>query len=299
MVTAAEFSEIRAFLAVADERNFRRAATRLKISPSALSRTIRTLEERLGVRLLTRTTRSVALTEAGQSLQTQIQPLIAGMDEAVRQVGAFQESAKGTVRINLPRVAATVAIMPKLAGFLSAYPDVRLDLVIDNDMTDVVAQGFDAGIRAGHRVGQDMVAIRLTPDFRMAVVGAPSYFDEQTPPAAPHELAGHRTLTYKWEKNGTAFPWTFEGPQGRVSVAVEDVLTLNDTDLLLSAALRGIGIAFLAETVVRPHLASGDLVRVLDEWCEPVPGFHLYYPNRANMPAALRAFVDYMKLSTR
>ncbi|WP_037461515.1 LysR family transcriptional regulator [Skermanella stibiiresistens] len=298
-MTAAEFSEIRAFLAVADERNFRRAATRLKISPSALSRTIRTLEERLGVRLLTRTTRSVALTEAGQSLQTQIQPLIAGMDEAVRQVGAFQESAKGTVRINLPRVAATVAIMPKLAGFLSAYPDVRLDLVIDNDMTDVVAQGFDAGIRAGHRIGQDMVAIRLTPDFRMAVVGTPSYFNEHTPPASPHELAGHRTLTYKWEKSGTAFPWSFEGPQGRVSVAVEDVLTLNDTDLLLSAALRGIGIAFLAETVVRPYLAIGDLVRVLEEWCEPVPGFHLYYPNRANMPAALRAFVDYMKLSGR
>ncbi|HXH45477.1 MAG TPA: LysR family transcriptional regulator [Bradyrhizobium sp.] len=296
-MTPAEFGELNAFLVVSQERSFRRAAVRLKMSPSALSRTIRSLEARLGVRVLNRTTRSVAPTEAGQALREQVQPLVAGIRDAVREVGSYQERPKGSVRINLSRTAAAVAIMPRIADYLAHHPDVRVDLAIDNGLSDVVAKGFDAGIRVGNRVDRDMVAVRLTPDFRMAVVGAPAYFAERQPPATPRDLSGHRALAYRWEDSGTLFPWTFHGPEGPISVEVKDVLTVNDTGLLVSAALDGAGLAFVSEDVVAPHLAAGTLVRALADWCGPVSGFHLYYSSRTYMPLSLRSFIDFMKLN--
>jgi len=296
-MTGTEYAELAAFMAVASERSFRRAAQRLGLSPSALSHTIRALETRLGARLLNRTTRSVAPTEAGQQLFARLQPVLGEMDAAVREVGAHQDTPRGTVRVNLPRIAAQWVVGPILADFLAAYPGVRVDLVVDDSITDVVAGGFDAGIRSGELVQQDMVAIRLTPDLRMAVVGAPAYLARHPAPQAPLQLREHACLTYRWRASGTLQRWRFSGPAGASEVAVDSVFTANDTNLLLDAALRGAGLAYLLDGVVAPYLARGELVRVLEPWCPPFAGFYLYYPNRTHMPAALRAFVDVLKSS--
>ncbi|MCJ2130690.1 LysR family transcriptional regulator [Methylobacterium sp. E-045] len=295
-MTPSEFAELKAFLLVADERSFRRAAKRLGVSPSALSRMIRSLEERLGARLLNRTTRSVAPTEAGQTLYDRVAPTMQEMIAALRDVSGEANVPRGTVRINLPSVAAHLVIGPKLGAFAAAYPAIRLDLVVDNEMVDVVATGFDAGVRTGDQVSRDMIAVRLSTDLRIVVVGSPEYFANHPPPSTPGELTNHRCLTYKWAKTGVLMPWQFDGENGRTTVAVNSLLTANDTDLLLSAALQGMGLAYLAETPTLPHLASGALESVLDEWCRPVPGFHIYYSSRTRMPAAVRAFVDFMRL---
>ena len=291
-----EFAELRAFLHVAEERSFRNAAKRLGISPSALSRTIRVLEERLGARLLNRTTRSVAPTEAGQTLYERIAPMMQEMTAAMRDVIGEADILKGIVRINLPSVAAHQVLAPRLGAFTAAYPAIRFDLVVENEMVDMVGAGFDVGVRTGEQVGRDMIAVRLSADLRMAVVGSPTYFADHPPPCAPVELIGHHCLTYKWAKTGALMPWQFEGEEGRTIVAVDSKVTSNDLDLLLSAAVQGMGIAYLVETSVLPHLASGALKRVLDEWCRPVSGFHMYYSSRKRMPPAVRAFVDFMRL---
>ncbi len=290
-----EFAELAAFVAVARERSFRRAAERLRLSPSALSRTVRSLEERLGTRLLNRTTRSVAPTQAGDALFRRVGAAMAEMDGAVRDAAAFQVRPKGLVRVNLPHVAARVVIEPILAGFSQAYPDVRLDLVLDDGMADVVADGFDAGIRSGTLVHRDMVAVPLTPDLRMAVVGSPRYFEGRPPPVVPADIRHHACVTYRWHGTGVLFRWSFEGPDGRVEVAVDSVVTANDTDLLLAAALAGVGLAFLPDNLVAGHLARGELVRALEDWCQPFSGFHLYYPSRSFMPPSFRAFVDFCR----
>ncbi|MGE7156024.1 LysR substrate-binding domain-containing protein [Methylorubrum rhodesianum] len=207
------------------------------------------------------------------------------MEAAIRQVGTYQERPKGTVRLNLSRAAATMGTLPRLGDFLATYPDGRLDLVIDDDLTDVVARGFDAGIRIDDQVSRDMVAVRVTPDFRMAVVGAPAYFEGRSSPQRPEELSKHRCLTYRWGDSGALFAWRFHGPDGPLVVDVDSVLTVNDTDLLRVAALQGAGLAFLAETAVAPHLAGGDLIRVLANWCAPIAGLHLYYASRSQMCA--------------
>jgi DNA-binding transcriptional LysR family regulator len=291
-----EFSELFAFVTVADERSFRRAAERLGVSPSALSHTIRALEERLGTRLLNRTTRSVAPTEAGQVLFERLRPALADVEEAVQDAGTRHGQPMGVVRVNLPRIAAQLVVAPILADFLAAYPGVRLDLVIDDSITDVVAAGFDAGIRSGELVHQDMVAVRLTPDLRMAVVGAPAYFTQRPQPHEPRDLRGHACVGYRWKETGALQRWRFNGTDGSIDVDVESVLTANDTNFLLDAALRGAGLAFLVESFVAPHLQRGELVRVLEPWCRPFAGFYLYYPNSPHMPGALRAFVDFIKL---
>ena len=291
----AEFAELSAFVAVATERSFRRAADKLGVSPSAISHTIAGLEQRLGARLLNRTTRSVAPTEAGLALVERLRFVMAEMDEAVRAVTASQDTPKGLVRINLPRIAAHLLIIPRLAAFFQAYPDVRIELVIDDSITDVIARGFDAGIRSGDLVHQDMVAIRMTPDLRMAVVGAPAYLATRAMPATPDDLRGHACLTYRWSDTGALYRWRFKGPGGEVDVDVVSVMMANDTDMLLAAALQGAGLAFVPESYVAAHLQSGELVRMLDAWCRPFGGFYLYYPNRAHMPAPLRAFIDFFK----
>lgn len=292
----AEFSELTAFMAVAEERSFRRAALRLGLSPSALSHTIRSLEERLGARLLNRTTRSVAPSEAGQALFDRLLPAIADMEGAVRDVGAFQRQARGVVRINLPHIAARLVVAPRLAAFLRTYPEVQLDLVIDDDITDVVAKGFDAGIRSGGLVQQDMVAIRVTPDLRMAVVGSPAYFATRPLPQQPSDLRDHVCITYRWKETGARFRWRFDGPESAIEVDVDSAVTVNDTDMLRAAAVQGVGLAFLPESFVAAHIERGELVRVLEGWNKPFSGFHLYYPNKPHMPVALRAFIDFFKL---
>jgi len=291
-----EFSELLAFVTVAEERSFRRAAERLGVSPSALSHTIRALEERLGTRLLNRTTRSVAPTEAGQVLFERLRPALAEVEEAVHDAGTGQDRPVGVVRVNLPRIAAQLVVAPVLAEFLAAHPGIRLDLVIDDSITDVVAAGFDAGIRSGELVHQDMVAVRLTPDLRMAVVGAPAYFAQRPQPDEPRALRGHACVGYRWRETGALQRWRFGGENGPIDVDVESVLTVNDTNILLDAALRGVGLAFLVESFVAPYLQRGELVRVLAPWCQPFAGFYLYYPSSPRMPAALRAFVDFIKL---
>ena len=291
-----EFAELAAFMAVASEKSFRRAAERLGMSPSALSHTIRSLELRLGARLLNRTTRSVAPTQAGQDLFDRLRPALAEMESATRDVGAYQARPKGVVRVNLPQVAAQLVVAPLLADFLRVYPDVRLDLVIDNSITDVVAKGFDAGIRSGDLVHKDMVAVRLTADIRMAVVGSPAYFARRSIPEVPRELREHACVTYRWHETTALFRWQFHDADDSLDVDIDSVMTVNDTNLLLDAALRGVGIAFLPENLVMPYLDSGQLVRCLEAWCRPFAGFYLYYPSRPQMPAALRAFIDFVKL---
>lgn len=293
----AEFAELMAFMAIAEERSFRGAARRLGMSPSALSHSMRSLEQRLGARLLHRTTRSVAPTEAGQRLLERLGPPIAEVGDAVRDVGAFQQQPRGMVRINLPRTAAQLIVMPKLAAFRTAYPDIRLDVVIDDSLTDVIAKGFDFGIRSGAIVQQDMIAVPLTPDLRMAVVASPGYFAERGLPRNPADLGGHACLAYRWYETGALQPWRFDGPDGPLDVIVDSVMTVNDTNLLLDGALRGCGVALLVESLVVKHIAEGALERVLADWCKPFSGFQLYYPSRRHMPAAMRTFIDWMKLS--
>lgn len=291
----AEFAELMAFMAIAEERSFRGAARRLSMSPSALSHSMRSLEQRLGARLLHRTTRSVAPTEAGQALLERLGPPIAEVGDAVRDVGAFQQQPRGLLRINMPRTAAQLTVVPRLTAFRAAYPDIRLDLVIDDSITDVIAKGFDFGIRSGAIVQQDMIAVPLTPDLRMAVVASPGYFAGRSMPRTPAELSGHACLTYRWYDSGALHPWRFDGPDGPLDVIVDSVMTANDTNLLLDGALQGCGVALLLESLVEKHIAAGALQRVLADWCKPFSGFHLYYPSRRHMPAAMRTFIDWMK----
>lgn len=291
-----EFTELTAFLCVAEERSFRRAADRLGMSPSALSHRIRALEHRLGARLLNRTTRSVAPTEAGQALFDRLRPAVDEIATAVRDVGAAQREPRGLVRINLPRIAARLLIAPMLPEFTRNYPYIRLDLVIDDSITDIVGAGFDAGIRSGELIQQDMIAVRLTHDLRMAVVGSAEYFSGRPMPSHPRDLREHLCLSYRWD-NGTLQRWQFDGPEGAVVVTVENVITVNETDFLLDAARNGVGLAYIGENFAQPYIRSGELVHVLPDWSKLLSGFHLYYVNKPHMPAAVRAFVDAMKAS--
>jgi len=292
-----EFNELTAFVCVAEERSFRRAAERLAISPSALSHIIRALEQRIGARLLNRTTRSVATTEAGQLLFNRLRPAMDEMTSAVRDVGALQNEPRGLVRINLPRIAARLLVAPMLPSFLKKYPDIRLDLVIDDAITDIVGAGFDAGIRSGALVQQDMIALRLTSDLRFVVVGSAGYFKRRPKPLHPQDLHDHQLLTYRWDGNGLPQRWEFQGTEGTLILNVENTMTANETDFLLDAARRGLGLAYTAESFARPFIQSGELISVLGDWSTTISGLHLYYINHPHMPAALRAFVDALKIS--
>jgi DNA-binding transcriptional LysR family regulator len=272
-----EFAELTDFMAVAQERSFRHAAKRLGLSPSALSHSIRELEERLGARLLNRTTRSVAPTQAGQALYDRLRPAIEEIETAVVEVGDFHAKPSGRVRVNLPRLAAELILTPVLGRFAKAYPEVHLELTIDDALTDVIAEGFDAGVRLGERVQRDMIAVRLTPDLRLAVVGVPSYFAGREAPQSPQDLKKHSCINYRWSKTGALYRWQFDGPHGRLEAEVQGGLTLNDTDLILKACLAGAGLACLPESFVESYLRDHRLVRVLDDWCRPFSGFFLYY----------------------
>jgi DNA-binding transcriptional LysR family regulator len=288
-----EFAELKAFAAVVERASFARAAEHLGLSPSALSQTIRLLEARLGTRLLNRTTRSVAPTVAGARLHGRIAPLIREMDEAVAEASAAAGQTCGTLRINTLGMAARQIIAPRLGRFHRAHPEVLLDIVVDDGLSDVVAGRFDAGIRVGGRLEKDMIAVRLTPDVQMIAVASPAYLAQRGTPRTPADLNNHACINWRLQVDGRAYRWEFEKKGKRIDVAVEGPVVTNHSDIGVSAALQGLGIAYAFDREhVDEHLARGRFVQVLADWSITRPGLFLYHASRRHFPAALRAFID-------
>jgi DNA-binding transcriptional LysR family regulator len=288
-------NDLLAFVAVGRERSFTNAAAKLGVSQSALSHTIRELETRLGVRLLTRTTRSVSPTEAGERLLRTAGPRLEEIKAEIEAIRELRQKPAGTIRITAADFAADTILWPKLTKFLRQYPDIKLEIIIDYGLTDIVAQRFDAGVRAGEQVAKDMIAVRIGPDIRMAVVGAPSYFKSRSEPKKPQELIGHSCINLRLPTHGGMYAWDFEKGTRVLRVRVEGQLTFNGTFQMLNAALAGFGLAYVPEDLVQPHLAKGRLKRVLEDWCPPYSGFHLYYPSRRQPSAAFALLVDALR----
>lgn len=291
----ADYADLKAFLAIVEHRSFARAAAQLRISPSALSQSIRALEERLGVRLLNRTTRSVAPSEAGARLLTRLAPAFIELDAALDDLKSTRDAPAGLLRINIPRMAAVHVIGPLLGRFQAAYPDITLDVMVDDTITDIVANRFDAGIRLGETLDKDMIAVKLSGELSQMAVASPAYFKRHGVPATPRDLHRHNCINIRWPTDGSLYRWEFERGKQSLDIAVEGSLIVNDADLLLRAALDGVGIACLIDIVARPYVERGRLQVCLAEWSPVFPGFYLYYPGRRQMPPALRAFVDFIR----
>ena len=268
-------NDLLAFLAVARERSFTKAAAQLGVSPSALSHTIRGLEERLGLRVLTRTTRNVSPTEAGERLLQNVGPRFEEIDAELDALSELRERPAGTIRITATDYAADVVIWPKLVKFLPRYPEIKVEIVIDYGLTDVVAERYDAGVRVGEQVAKDMIAVRIGPDMRMAVVGDPSYFAKHPAPKSPRQLMSHNCINLRLPTRGGLYAWEFEKGRRQLRVHVEGQLVFNATNQMLNAALAGFGLAYVPEALAQPHLAKGRLKRVLGDWCPPFSGYHL------------------------
>ena len=294
-MTRPNINDLVAFLAVARERSFTRAAAQLGVSQSALSQTLRNLEATLGLRLLTRTTRSVATTEAGERLLQAAGPRLDEIDAELAALTALRDKPAGSIRITAHDHAIRTILWPALAKLLPAYPDVRVEIVIDYGLTDIVAERYDAGIRTGEMVAQDMVAVRIGPDLRSAVVGAPSYFAQRPKPRTPQDLTAHACINLRLPTHGGLYAWEFEKAGREVRVRVAGQLVLNGTGPMLDAALAGFGLAYLPEDDVRPYLADGRLVQALRDWCPPYPGYHLYYPSRRQPTPAFALLVDALR----
>jgi DNA-binding transcriptional LysR family regulator len=292
-----ELSVLAAFAVVADERSFTRAAVRLGVSTSAVSHSIRALEERLGVRLLARTTRTVAPTDAGERLLAQLRPALDEIEAALTEVGRLRETPAGTIRLFAPSIAIAMTVSPKLAKFTRDYPDVVLDITTEDDRRrDLIAGRFDAGIHLGEFVQKDMVAVKVSGEQRAAIVAAPSYFDSRPKPKTPRDLTAHHCIRYRMGAGGPVYRWEFEKRGKPVTVSVSGPLVVNDVELTLRGALDGVGLAFALEEHVAERIARGELVRVLEDWCPPFDGFFLYYPSRRQQPAALQALVDTLRV---
>jgi DNA-binding transcriptional LysR family regulator len=283
------------FVAVAEERSFTKAGKRLGVSPSAMSHAIRGLEEDTGVRLLSRTTRSVAPTEAGEQLLARLRPALTDVQDALDQLSDLRDKPAGRLRLLVPRLAGTTVLGPKLAKFTHDYPAVVLDITADDSRLDIVAGGFDAGIHFGEYIQKDMIAVRVSKDHRAAIVGAPGYFKSHPKPKTPHDLLKHRCINFR---HGTAglYRWEFDKGNKSLSVSINGPLIVDDVETLIRAAIDGVGLAFVSDERVIPQLESGELVRVLDDWCQPFPGFFLYYPSRRQQPAALSALIATLRL---
>jgi DNA-binding transcriptional LysR family regulator len=288
-------NDLLAFLAVGRERSFTKAAAKLGVSQSALSHTIRELEARLGVRLLTRTTRSVAPTEAGERLLHTVGPRFEEIEAELAAIGELREKPAGTIRITATEYAADAILLPKLAKLLREYPDIKVEIIIDYGLTDIVAQRYDAGVRSGEQVAKDMIAVRIGPDMRMAVVGAPSYFKGRSEPKKPQDLIGHNCITLRLPTHGGLYVWEFEKGGRELRVRVEGQLTYNTTAQMLNAAVAGVGLAYVPEGLVQAYLAKGRLKRVLEDWCLPYSGYHLYYPSRRQPSAAFVLLVNALR----
>ena len=291
-----ELSVLSAFLVVAEERSFTRAARRLEVSPSAISHAIRGLEERLGVRLLARTTRSVAPTELGEQFLARLGPALADIQEARGQLAGLRDRPAGRVRLLVSRLASALVLAPKLGRFARRYPDVVLDVTTtDETRVDLVAGRFDAGIHLGEFIEKDMVAVRVSRAQRTAIVGSPRYFTSYPRPTSPRDLPRHRCINFRHGSAGV-YRWEFEKGKRSLAVAVNGPLILDDVQTMIRAAIDGVGLAFTLEEHVAPHLASGALVRVLEDWCPPFAGYYLYYPSRRQQPAALSALIETLRL---
>jgi DNA-binding transcriptional LysR family regulator len=290
-----DMNDLLAFLAVARERSFTRAAAGLNVSQSALSHTITGLEARLGVRLLTRTTRSVAPTEAGERLLQTLGPSFDRIEAALTAVSDARETPSGTIRINAGEHPVHALLWPRLEKFLPAYPEIKIEMTIDNALTDIVAARYDAGVRLGEQVARDMVAVRIGPDMRMAVVGAPAYFATRPRPRTPQDLTAHDCINLRLPTHGGLYAWEFERARRELKVRVTGQLVLNSGAMCLHAASAGFGLAYLPEDRVQDHLADGRLLRVLSDWCPAFPGYHLYYPSRRQPTAAFTLLVDALR----
>jgi DNA-binding transcriptional LysR family regulator len=289
------FNDLLAFLAVARERSFTRAAAKLGVSQSALSHTIRALEARLGLRLLTRTTRSVSPTEAGERLVQTVGHRFEEIESELQALSELREKPAGTIRITATDYAAETILLPKLAKFLPEYPDIKVEIIVDYGLTDIVAQRYDAGVRNGEQVAKDMIAVRIGPDLRMAVVGAPSYFAKRSLPKKPQDLTDHNCINLRLPTYGGLYAWEFEKGGRELRVRVDGQLVINDTFQMLNAALAGFGLAYVPEDLAHPHLAKGRLKRVLEDWCPPYSGYHLYYPSRRQSSPAFALLIDALR----
>jgi DNA-binding transcriptional LysR family regulator len=287
--------DLQAFLAVAREGSFTKAAAKFGVSQSALSHTIRGLEERLGVRLLTRTTRSVSPTGAGERLLRGVAPRLEEIEAELEALGELREKPAGTIRITATEFAADTILWPKLSPLLRNYPDIKIEIVTEYRFVDIVAQRYDAGVRIGEQVAKDMIAVRIGPDLRMAVVGAPGYFKARPEPKRPQDLIDHNCINLRLSTLGGLYAWEFERGKNRLNVRVDGQLTFSAWPQMLNAALDGLGLAYVLEDVAIPHIAKGGLKRVLDDWCAPFSGYHLYYPSRRQPTPAFALVVEALR----
>ena len=279
-MTVESYDQLAIFAVVAQERSFTRAAARLGMSQPALSRAMRQLEERLGVRLLARTTRSVAPTQAGEHLLQVIAPRFDEINNELALLSKFRDRPAGKLRITAGEHAAIAVLQPVLAQLLPDHPDLSIEIIVDYGLTDIVAEGYDAGVRLGEQVAKDMIAMRIGPDMRMAVVGSPAYFSHYPKPVIPADLMAHNCITLRMPTHGGLFMWEFEKNGQALNVRIEGQLVFNNIAMRLESVLQGLGLAYMPEDVVRPYIEQGRLIRVLEDWCEPYSGYHLYYPSR-------------------
>jgi len=289
------YDQLALFALVARERSFTRAAAKLGMSQPALSRVIRQLEERLGVRLLARTTRSVSPTEAGERLLRVVAPRFEEINTELALLSAYRDKPAGKVRITAGEHAAVTVLRPALARLLPDNPDLHIEIIVDYGLTDIVAEGYDAGVRLGEQLAKDMIAVRVGPDLRMAVVGSPAYFKGRPRPKTPRDLMQHNCITIRLPTYGGIYAWEFEKKGEELKVRVEGQLVFNNIAMRLDAALNGLGLAYMPEDLVLEHIASGRLVRVLADWCPPFPGYHLYYPSRRQTSPAFTLVRDALR----
>jgi DNA-binding transcriptional LysR family regulator len=294
-VQRGSLDDLSAFVAVARERSFTRAAAKLGVSQSALSQTVRQLETRLGVRLLARTTRSVAPTEAGERLFRTLSPRFEEIDAELAALRELREKPSGTIRITATEFAIDSILLPRLAKVMQQNPDLNIEFIVDYGLTNIVSERYDAGVRSGEQVARDMIAVRIGPDIRMAVVGAPSYFKDRAEPKKPQDLVAYNCINLRLPTHGSLYAWEFEKGNRELKVRVEGQLTCNGSAQLLNAALAGLGLAYVPEGMVEAHIAKGRLVRVLRDWCPPYSGYHLFYPSRRQSSAAFSLVVDALR----
>lgn len=292
-----DLGDLLAFLAVARERSFTKAAARLDVSQSALSQTISKLEARLGVRLLRRTTRSVSATEAGERLSTGIGARVEEIEAELKALSDMRQKPAGTLRITAGEHPAYTVLTPALAQLVPQYPDIKIEIIVDYALTDIAAERFDAGVRLGEQVAKDMIAVRIGPDLRMAVVAAPSYFARRPQPGKPQDLTAHNCINMRLPTHGGLFAWEFEKGTRELKVRVDGQLVFNSLRQRVDAALAGLGIAYIPEDIVLPYLERGGLIRVLEDWCQPFAGYHLYYPSRRQTSPAFALLVEALRYS--
>ncbi|MGA9609206.1 MAG: LysR family transcriptional regulator [Rouxiella badensis] len=290
-----DFSDIAAFIAVAEEGSFTRAAAKLGLSQSALSYAVRMLEQRLETRLISRTTRSLSLTDAGERFFQTLKPALESINNQIDTLKTLHNRPAGNLRITTFKHAAQTVLFPALSAFMAEYPDITVEIDVNEGLADIVAERFDAGIRFGEQVEKDMVAVRVGPDIRMAVVATPDYFARYAPPQTPRELGEHRCIRYRQKTAGGLFAWEFRKGESALDVKVDGALIVNDSNMLEDAALKGLGLVYIYESQIVEHVAEGRLVRVLEDWCEPLPGYHLYYPSRKQHTPAFSLLLDRLR----